>query len=632
MLWRMTLLAAACLTPFEAAWAGAVSAQVDERQAADAFATLVRDACASGEAARVRVVVPEAGPLADWLSTLWQEMRRGHWAPRSWAARFEPFYVRGDAMGGLLTLGVEASDGTLRQRAFPLVARRRGAVWLAAGELQRDRPDLIVKPISALFDLREAGRLRGQAHFEARQMAAERGVYFSLDPALRVTSVMCGERRLSFRQLEDTVFLEWPEGETEVVLSWEGALASLQSGFVPDRVLQLPAAQAWWPRPLGGLASERLEWQVMLPPTWLALAPGSSRTSEHFRDGWLHRFQQVVTSSEAGLLLGDWAHQERRDQGVSLEVYARAGHEPGAALVAREGEAIAGFLMDWLNLPDGAPWTFWETAASEVGLVGQTLALPASAFEYEEVRQAQLAPAMTRAMLAPLSVLGTAGERGWLTDGLAAYLAAIYSEHRWGKAAFREQLLAAYRREVAAPVTEETPAIRDVKPTHGVDTWQRLVADRGMLIFHMLRTELGEVPFQRAVQAWRAGPSDRVDLRSLDTLVAACSKQRKGDWGPFLRQWLTRADRPEVQISQVQLKRQGRLWALQGLISQAGEPFSFRLPLVLSTAGRPRIYHMAITTARTEFVLLSPDRPRILRVDPLHETLAISPGAWVISR
>jgi aminopeptidase N len=220
-------------------------------------------------------------------------------------------------------------------------------------------------------------------------------------------------------------------------------------------------------------------------------------------------------------------------------------------------------------------------------------------------------------------------ERGWphlwLSEGFATYFAALWTQHAHGDSAFHADL-AGIRSAVLSDL--------DAVPTHAViDTVQRdLLAllnrnsyEKGGFVLHMLRRQVGDSAFFRALRAYYSAHRDGTALTGdLRQAMEGASGQQL-DW--FFEQWLRRPGFPELDVtwSSDPSSHQVTLDILQG--SRFG---AFRFPLTVEVRDADGVLRRStvLVPAQTRVQLALPPgtRPgsaaRTLIADPDVELLA----------
>ena len=209
----------------------------------------------------------------------------------------------------------------------------------------------------------------------------------------------------------------------------------------------------------------------------------------------------------------------------------------------------------------------------------------------------------------------------WLSEGFATYFDALWVEQSRGDSAFRERRLALRREVMAAPVVAARPVIDTIE----TDLMKLLNANsyqKGGLVLHMLRREIGDSAFFSAVRAYyaahRHGNALTNDLRAAAERAAG----RPLDW--FFDQWLRRPGWPELAVrwSHDAAARRVVLEVEQG--SRFG---AYRLPLRvrLQAGGVTQDTVVQVPASRTARVVIPVDaatRPSRVELDPGADLLA----------
>ena len=210
----------------------------------------------------------------------------------------------------------------------------------------------------------------------------------------------------------------------------------------------------------------------------------------------------------------------------------------------------------------------------------------------------------------------------WLSEGFATYFAALYTEHTFGDSAFRADLTRIRNAVLDAAVVAERPVI-DTAQTDLLKLLNRNSYEKGGFVLHMLRREVGDTAFFRAIRAYHAAHLHGNALT--DDLRLAVEHEAGRDLRWFFDQWLTRPGFAELTVRWSQDASTGQL-ALQVAQGARFAPYRFPLRLEVETAdGERSLVSVDIPAERNARVIV-PARPpssvRSVRVDPLVELLA----------
>ena len=219
----------------------------------------------------------------------------------------------------------------------------------------------------------------------------------------------------------------------------------------------------------------------------------------------------------------------------------------------------------------------------------------------------------------------TAREWGhlWLSEGFATYFAALYTAHAFGDSAFHAEMAGIRQTVVRAGVAAQRPVL-DTAQTELMGLLNANSYQKGGFVLHMLRSEVGDSAFFRAIRAYYA--EHRHGNALTDDLRAQMEREAARDLSWFFDQWLTRPGFIEATLRWEHDPISGALT----LVVTQGERFApYRFPLrmeVVDGNGMSNHLLLDVPAARTARVVV-PGRwqsvPRAFRTDPLVELLAV---------
>ena len=185
----------------------------------------------------------------------------------------------------------------------------------------------------------------------------------------------------------------------------------------------------------------------------------------------------------------------------------------------------------------------------------------------------------------------------WLNEGFATYCEALYWESSRGLDEFHYYVM-----QTSDDYLEEA-ATRYVRPIvtktykHPDELFDRHTYEKGGVVLHMLRREVGDARFRRAVGAYLRqyanGNAETDDLRRVFELQTGRSLQE------FFDQWLYRSGHPELKVEFSESSSIAKLKIAQ---EQQGEPFDFQLEVRFVTQdGVANTHVLPISGRETEF-------------------------------
>jgi Peptidase family M1 domain len=138
--------------------------------------------------------------------------------------------------------------------------------------------------------------------------------------------------------------------------------------------------------------------------------------------------------------------------------------------------------------------------------------------------------------------------------------------------------------------------------------------DKGAMIFHMLRKQLGEEAFWGGL---RDLYRDRLFKATSWTDLQKEFEIRGGrSLQPFFDQWVFHKGAPRFYLDAIQSKQTGNVWKIEGRIVQSAPPSSFDLNLMLETRDH-RIYKtIRVSDKETPIQIMAKSKPIRLVADP----------------
>lgn len=221
----------------------------------------------------------------------------------------------------------------------------------------------------------------------------------------------------------------------------------------------------------------------------------------------------------------------------------------------------------------------------------------------------------------------------WLNEGFATWSETVFKEEHLGvdEAAYeRHTQRLGYLDEDGG---EYRRAIVDRRYAEPIDLFDRHLYEKGSCVLHMLRKELGEEPFWRAIRTYAA--THRGGSVVTEDLVRAIERAtgRNLEW--FMDQWVLRGGHPELTVGWSHDAAKGLL-TLSVRQGQAGDeltPDTFRFHaevLVALPGGKVERQRVEVTRRDQALLLACREAPERVVFDPdgdLLATLEVEGGA-----
>jgi len=223
----------------------------------------------------------------------------------------------------------------------------------------------------------------------------------------------------------------------------------------------------------------------------------------------------------------------------------------------------------------------------------------------------------------------------WISDGLSRYSEALYAEQNAGKEAglrtVDEFAVGALMYEDAAPIGQAARLV-PFSPDY-----RSVVMNKGAMLFHMLRAQMGDVAFKAALHDFYfqfAERSARIEdfeniaiRRSQAAAAAAKPPQDPPDLRAFFAQWLNSTGVPEFSLEYV-VYRTPKGFRTVGKIKQPLDTFRMPVDLRIDTEGNPELKTIDVIGTESGFTVETFGRPKPggIKIDPNNVILKGSVG------
>ncbi len=319
-------------------------------------------------------------------------------------------------------------------------------------------------------------------------------------------------------------------------------------------------------------------------------------------------------------------------EGLSIAVYVRPA---SLSTAAPYGEAVARIVNSFSEEFGPLPEPNLSVAQLPDGTV-QGYAAPGLLL----VSLRQWEPKVNTRLLAQLAakqwwgheVLPASAADVWLTDGLARYSEALYVEQTAGKEGFRRALedfaIGALMYEDAAPIAQ---AAR-LEPFSS--DYRSVVVNKGAMVFHMLRAQLGNDAFAallRDFYAKFAGKTAR--LEDFEKMAQEKAQPKTGspapagsNLTPFFAQWLNSTGVPEFKVEYIIFRTQ-KGFKIVGKVKQDLDFFRLPVEVRVETEGNPEFRTLDVVGSTSDFTIETFGRPKPggIILDPNNNILKSSP-------
>ncbi len=227
-------------------------------------------------------------------------------------------------------------------------------------------------------------------------------------------------------------------------------------------------------------------------------------------------------------------------------------------------------------------------------------------------------------------VLPATSSDTWLTDGLSRYAEAMYAEQSDGSAGLHRAL---EDFAVGALMYEDTAPISQAGRLQTFSNeYRSVVADKGALVFHMLRTEIGDDAFTALLhEFYKKYEGKNANIADFEKMAYTKVPPPKKGEPPinlvsFFSQWVNSTGIPEFKLEFI-VYRTRKGFKVVGKIHQDLDTFRMPVEIRVDTEGNPEYKNILVTGTTQPFEIDTFGRPKPYGVviDPNNNMLKSSP-------
>ncbi|MGA2047330.1 MAG: M1 family aminopeptidase [Terracidiphilus sp.] len=213
----------------------------------------------------------------------------------------------------------------------------------------------------------------------------------------------------------------------------------------------------------------------------------------------------------------------------------------------------------------------------------------------------------------------------WITNGMARYGELMYVEEENGKSAMHTAL-----QDVAAgALAYDTIPLSSVSRLSPFSPeFQSMTLEKGAMVFHMLRWEIGDKAFLATMKGALSQYTDG-SMRTSD-FIKVSEAQSQQQLTPFFAQWIDGTGAP-VFTDKYAVYRLGNNKGFRtiGEIQQDLDLFRMPVELRIETDGKTEIEKVDVVGTDTQYAVTTFGRPRRIAIDPQNWLLKSTPDLQV---
>jgi len=162
--------------------------------------------------------------------------------------------------------------------------------------------------------------------------------------------------------------------------------------------------------------------------------------------------------------------------------------------------------------------------------------------------------------------------------------------------------------------------------------YQSVVMNKGAMLFHMIRAEMGDVAFRSLLRQfyskYQGKTATIADFQNMAVAIAAASPQKQPiNLQSFFAQWLNSTGIPEFTMDYV-VYRTRKGFRIIGKIKQPIDTFSMPIEMRIDTEGNPETKTVDVSGTESPFIVETFGRPKPggIHIDPNNTVLKSTPG------
>jgi len=522
------------------------------------------------------------------------------------------------------------------------------AVQLAAQRPEQPAPAITGYVIDAEIDT-ETHHLSAKAvvSFIAPENAGPQpaeSVSFGLHPALKVTkisdeagTVLAGQRAAdgNIRIVPTTPFVHgqavhWTfEYEGVITGNDDGPVEGVRLAAIQEPITYLLCSARWFPTS-GDLTSRfTAEMHIRVPRGMRVFSSGAQGGAKpvilaNNKPGDEYGFKWEKPGFPGTVIAGRYVDPEPGGSG-NVQVYLTANHQQQAGelaqIAAKEYEfftanfgAAESSRLNIVELPDDTLQSVWapELAAIPGSRVGDKSGIRL------------LANTIARQWWGSKVNPRTLND-AWITNGMARYSELMFIENQSGKNALKAALLDVSAGALAYDTIPLSSAGR-LNPFS--PEFQLMTLEKGAMIFHMLRWEIGDQAFMATLKS-ALNQFNCSSMRASDLEKAAEAESRQ-PLTAFFAQWVDSTGAPQF-TNKFAIYRLGnnKGFRVVGEIEQDLDLFHMPVELSVETEGKTETQKIEVAGAQTQFSVDTFGRPRRIIIDPQDWVLKSTPEVQV---
>ncbi len=449
-----------------------------------------------------------------------------------------------------------------------------------------------------------------------KNFGAEAGRFFSDNPSLQHGNIKM-----------ELFEVKLPSGGNRFTLKYAGEIFhpvedygeeyarsfSSSPGIISPQGVFLSGSTFWYPHFADELVTFRMD--VELPAGWSSVSQGVRTKHSTGTNSWNDIWVTDNPQEEIYLIAAEFTEYGQAAGVVEAMAFLR---QPDPQLAQKYLDTTAQYLEMYRKLLGPYPYkkfalveNFWETG---YGMPSFTLLGP-RVIRFPFILHSSYPHEILHNWWG--NGVYTDYEKGNWAEGLTTYLADhLIKEQRGEAVEYRRSVLQKYTNYVTANKDKDFP-LTEFRSRHSAVT-EAVGYGKTMMLFHMLRQQLGDQAFIKALHQFYR--KYKFKVASFDDVETVFNNVNDEPLEFMFEQWVKRAGAPSLRVSQAVAKPKGDGYILSTTIEQIQDtaPYRLKLPIAVHLEGVANAYQTGIDVDSKEYnlELNFPVRPVQLDVDP----------------
>lgn len=407
--------------------------------------------------------------------------------------------------------------------------------------------------------------------------------------------------------------------------SEESPVEGLKLATIGDPITYLLYPARWFP--MVGYLTDRFtaDITVHMPNGYKVLGSGSTGSPKTGAGGQVYQFNWDRPGFPGTLVAGKFLDPTSISGAANIRVYTTEAHKEAAApyaqVAGREFDFFSGSFgppetprLNIVELPNDTVPAYW---APEMALISGSRINDRTG---SRLLANTLAHQWWSSQVSPATL-----NDAWITNGMSRYAELLYI----GDVSGSNALSTAVTDISASALAYDTiPLTATSRFDPFTPEFQSMTFDKGAMVFHMLRFEMGDELFTKTLQALLTKFADKPVKTSDVEQVAESTSQM--NLTPFFAQWLDGTGAPEFKDKYAVYRLgSGTGFRTIGEIQQDLDLFNMPVDLSVETEGKTETKRVDVVGTDSQYVIDTFGRPRNIIIDPNNQVLKNSPDLQV---